>query len=333
MKTEVKFRELPEKVQGFLMRMFGVLNSIGLDWLHNLPEWSQATDDERLAYAEWRYKDGVRYNYPDAPWLGDRTAQGLIRIGKDSNIVDDIFTIYEHEKNKWAEIISEPEEKQSIKDRLKGTCVKNESAEMGAEIIALYVEAGFQNKLNLKGTKPDLYYGVFVFGDGPDIGCFSKSDFTSVLTLDQLRQIVRGSRSVEQYEKELEEKFIHEASPEAQQEFVKANPGMQHVEEPKAGDMVEVLLPRGEWADNFYFTGGKSKDDNYIVQDWAGDLFEYDRIRLPQKSEVESKVEELANKFTLYDGSDGNYTLVSLHEVKEAMLSMAKWGQANHGKI
>lgn len=64
MKT-VKFKDLPYKVQNFLVRtstnVYMEYSIINLDALHSEYDWSKATDEERLAYAEWKYKDGTKF--------------------------------------------------------------------------------------------------------------------------------------------------------------------------------------------------------------------------------------------------------------------------------
>lgn len=123
----VQFKDLPEKVQGFLLREFFKQNGkyvlatdvIRLDWLHPLPLWSLATDDERLAYAEWRYKIGVRLKdaYDDEEY-DLKLRDTIFYLEKDPMSPHDILltrhehhtdiTIYDSDKNKWAEIIEEP---------------------------------------------------------------------------------------------------------------------------------------------------------------------------------------------------------------------------------
>jgi hypothetical protein len=47
-----------------------------------------------------------------------------------------------------------------IKEQLQGTCVLNEKEGMGAEIVALYTEAGIENDEALVGDCIGEYYGV-----------------------------------------------------------------------------------------------------------------------------------------------------------------------------
>lgn len=112
-----------------------------------------------------------------------------------------------------------------VKEKLKGTCVLNEKEEMGAEIVALYTEAGIENDEALVGDCIGEYYGE---RDGIIDNQVSKEYFQTILTLDQLREIVRG------------EKAFKEAPVEHQDQFVKANPEMSHSVEFKEGEMVEV---------------------------------------------------------------------------------------------
>jgi hypothetical protein len=93
-----------------------------------------------------------------------------------------------------------------MKQQLQNTCVKSESHEMGAEIIALYVKAGFENIYNLKGEYPRFYYGPIDMPHiqhSPDvIGIRCRS-----ITLDQLREIVNGK----DWSKASESELIEEA--------------------------------------------------------------------------------------------------------------------------
>lgn len=125
MKT-VKFKELPEKVQTFLyenqhsLGYFYPENDIQLNWLHNISIWDKATDEERLAYAEWRYKFGVRLKdaYDDEDY-DLKLRDTIFYLEKDPRSPHDILltrhshdtdiTIYDSDKKKWAEIIEEPE--------------------------------------------------------------------------------------------------------------------------------------------------------------------------------------------------------------------------------
>ena len=78
----------------------------------------------------------------------------------------------------------------TIKEQLKGTCVLNEKEEMGAEIVALYTEAGIENVYDYSGKNLGLFYGE-------RNGCINygyRESFDKVLTLSQLRDIVKGKQ-------------------------------------------------------------------------------------------------------------------------------------------
>ena len=118
----------------------------------------------------------------------------------------------------------------TIKEQLKGTCVLNEKEEMGAEIVALYTEAGFNNRYLMEGLDIDSYYGCDMNGD---IKCTDEENtiFDKVLTLSQLRDIV----STPEYKEPIKWNFaseLKEASQEMQDTFVKSNPEMKHSVEP-----------------------------------------------------------------------------------------------------
>lgn len=128
----VKFKELPEKVQTFLyenqhsLGYFCPENDIQLNWLHNISIWDKATDEERLAYAEWRYNFGVRLKdaYDDEEY-DLKLRDTIFYLEKDPRSPHDILltrhehhtdiTIYDSDKNKWAEIIEEPEKEDTDK--------------------------------------------------------------------------------------------------------------------------------------------------------------------------------------------------------------------------
>lgn len=114
MKT-VKFKDLPEKVQEFLKRNGTTYCSDGvvdLSWLHALPLWRCATDEERLAYAEWRYPKGTKFKrlIPDyETYICFGEPRLAIYDHQNNWIFDgDGVAIYDSDKNKWAEIIEEP---------------------------------------------------------------------------------------------------------------------------------------------------------------------------------------------------------------------------------
>lgn len=129
---------------------------------------------------------------------------------------------------------------------------------------------------------------------------------------------------------------IGEASPEAQKEFEANNPGMTFPDEPKAGDMVEAtntsfltFLTTGR------FTGGKSSAEAFILETRTGyEVYKY--IRLPQKSEVESKVKSIIEEYK--DGHGFNCphatrTHFDLETVEMIAIEICKWGQQNPTKI
>ena len=94
-----------------------------------------------------------------------------------------------------------------IKEQLKGTCVLNEKEGMGAEIVALYTEAGFNNRYLMEGLDIDSYYGCDMNGD---IDCTDEENtiFGKVLTLSQLREIV----STPEYKEPIKWSFAKETS-------------------------------------------------------------------------------------------------------------------------
>lgn len=124
-----------------------------------------------------------------------------------------------------------------------------------------------------------------------------------------------------------------EASPEVQKYVEANNPEMSFGDkkflddvygnspEPKAGDMVEAAdLKDFSVAIVGYFTGGKDKRGRYICEvNELGELFAYNFIRLPRKSEVESKAKELNEALIADNGKDAYYRL----------LDAIKWGQQN----
>lgn len=119
MKT-VKFKELPEKVREFLQREYAfafiLSDSVELDWLHKINEWSKATDEERLAYAEWRFPKGKKFKKLNLFRDGGKeiVSSGEIEISSAGIDVDGNFLYYVDvnssdptQVNKWAEIIEE----------------------------------------------------------------------------------------------------------------------------------------------------------------------------------------------------------------------------------
>lgn len=125
-----------------------------------------------------------------------------------------------------------------VKEKLKGTCVLNESVEMGAEIVALYTEAGANNRYLMEGLDIDSYYGCDRNGD---VDCTDEENtiFDKVLTLDQLREIVRGEKAPESFNN----KCLIEAFSEV--------PNLTQPVEFKEGEMVDVYL-EGTWCERKY---------------------------------------------------------------------------------
>lgn len=102
MKTE--FTKLPKGVQEFINReglgCYFFDGEISLKMLHTLKEWSKATDEERLAYAYWKYPRGVKF-------IDQETNGALTSAGESFSIA----WFYDFKTHKWAEIIEEKEEK------------------------------------------------------------------------------------------------------------------------------------------------------------------------------------------------------------------------------
>ncbi len=255
MKKEMRVKDLNPEVQAILrdlIKKSGMrpiqISEASLKDIHELIDWTKATDAERLAYCEVVYKDNTECLFGEAK-RKDTVLWPLRTI--DSWVSDEKNNaIYNPDTGKFAEIIEEVEKAepsetkpnpQSIKDRLKGTCVLNEKEGMGAEIVALYTEAGLDNPHDLKGDCTDEYYGI---DNNGKISNDSDSDyFQSVLTIDQLREIVRGEK----------------------QPFNLSDTGAFSSEpvEFKEGEMVEA------WnVDSHYhkviWSGGKNKDGAFI---------------------------------------------------------------------
>lgn len=209
MKTEVKFRELPEKVQKFIGRIFGLYDqfTVQLNWFHTLPEWKDATNEERMAYAEWRYPVGVVFKnpLPEHPFdIGQSSGKFMFT---DNGIADEAVDgscVYDNRSGKWAEIVSLPD--------------------------------------------------------------------------------------------------IKEASPEVQQEFVKANPGMQHVEEFQAGEVVDVFWDHSEkWdCDGWRYLGIKNSTGSFVCE-WekTPEVQLFSKIR---KIDPDRELKEIAKPIMEYWG-------------------------------
>jgi hypothetical protein len=104
--------------------------------------------------------------------------------------------------------------------------------------------------------------------------------------------------------------------------------------EPKAGDMVEVSDDGKTWVNAYnWFLIGKSINRNCYYCESDGQTQAYwEYIRLPQKSEVESKAEELmGNMLPLkFVGSENTY--INWGAAKEKIHQAIKWGQDNPDK-
>lgn len=121
MKT-VKFKDLPEKVLEFCNRIgyAWIGNIVDTEWLHTKADWSKATDEERLAYAEWRYKKGISY-IPIRGGVVSVVSNGEMLVFNNDclheslngesiiNEADCYNLVYD---GKWAEIISEPKKEE-----------------------------------------------------------------------------------------------------------------------------------------------------------------------------------------------------------------------------
>ena len=141
----------------------------------------------------------------------------------------------------------------TIKEQLKGTCVLNEKEGMGAEIVALYTEAGIENDEALVGDCIGEYYGE---RDGIIDNQVSKEYFQTILTLSQLREIVRGEKAPENFNN----KCLIEAFSEV--------PDLSQPVEFKEGEMVEVYL-EGTWCERKYafFVSGEHWYYNLSIED------------------------------------------------------------------
>lgn len=117
----VKFKDLPEKVREFLLREYfgfaGDYDEIGLIWLHAKAGWSKAKDEERLAYAEWKYPKGTKFkpaHVPNSSHVCE--ASGKFTIMSENFIYDpscfynNLLIHHFWYEGKWAEIIEEEEE-------------------------------------------------------------------------------------------------------------------------------------------------------------------------------------------------------------------------------
>lgn len=100
--------------------------------------------------------------------------------------------------------------------------------------------------------------------------------------------------------------------------------------EPKAGDMVQGLCSDNHWSVESYFnTGGKDRHGYAIVLNSLDNYVTFSAIRLPQKSWVESKVDEMIKESI--EGEE-ECEFLPLEEIKQLMIDICKWGQANPDK-
>lgn len=215
----------------------------------------------------------------------------------------------------------------TIKEQLKGTCVLNEKEGMGAEIVALYTEAGIENDEALVGDCIGEYYGE---RDGIIDNQVSKEYFQTILTLSQLREIV----STPEYKEPIKWSFAKETSPELEEQIKNAKPAKinssegiaQPISEPqfKAGDVVEVetireyglckiivIVENKVWLRPFGQT-------EFIV--------DISQIRHP-KDKLREKAEEIMAKRRKHDFSGVEYFTVGATE--EMLIEAIKWSQEN----
>lgn len=168
MKKEMKFSELPEKVQGFLRRQYddtdadGLVydpeDTINLNWLHNKADWSKATNEERLDYAEFVYLKGTEI-------ISTQESYGFVDDGKFCFYHGNIYCnneereLYNKVTGKWAQIISTPEEIDHL-----------------GELGKIGSEAGEKFRKSLTNNKP-----IFKVGDRPE------------WTVDLIKQLPHGA--------------------------------------------------------------------------------------------------------------------------------------------
>lgn len=209
-------------------------------------------------------------------------------------------------EGKYAKIISPPETK-SIKEKLKGTCVLNEKEGMGAEIVKLYMAAGVGNI----GIDPMLNTYI---GEHDGLLWWSKDtrNFTSVLTLDQLRAIVRGEKqTVQEYEKQLEEKFVAESV-----EF-------------KEGEMVEGRM--NDWKEGLWthasitYTGWKTKQGKFACEIYNGKVVAYDEIRkIDSDADLKKIADEFIKNAIKHNPYEGVASYIATDNVKSMLIEAMK---------
>lgn len=344
MKTEVRVNELNHTLNNLIWGQLQVdpRSSMLAETAFKLIDWTKATDEERLAYAEWRYPKGTQFKCVLLHGQGKVESYVLndekIFCAGGSN--EKGFAMYVYANGKWAEIISEPEEKECDKPCGMNYCDENGCTNRKR----LHTSEPIENPLFKVGDCPQwtpelikqLPHGtvlecayqpedVFTY-KGQEIDYDAAGDM--IVLFSEIYNYFEYKKG-ERYAKILSLPDIREASPSAQQEFVKANPGMQHVEEPKAGDMVEARIngwPDGNWRDRKYLC--KNSFGKFVCEYKDGSVEIFDEIRLPQKSEVESKAKEILETWIDFGDDAGTIEVVT-----NAIKSAIKWGQANPGKI
>lgn len=198
MKT-VEFKDLPNKVRGLIIRLNDSIYNedyrIDLYCLHKWNKWSQATDEERLAYAEWRYKFGVRLKdaYDDEEY-DLKLRDTIFYLEKDPRSPHDIIltrhehhtdiTIYDSDKNKWAEIIEEPEKEDEIIEEFVDDFT-NKMTELGSKFKPEF-KAGDEAVLDGSGAKT-VFTIIHIF-DGMAWIKYESMMFGRLVMLHRLRK-------------------------------------------------------------------------------------------------------------------------------------------------
>lgn len=106
--------------------------------------------------------------------------------------------------------------------------------------------------------------------------------------------------------------------------------------EPKAGDIVDVFFSHiKKWdCDGWKYLGLKSSKGEFVCE-WekTGEVNSFSDIRLPQKSEVKSKANELlVHVYEGYYNHVGDQHMITKDWLIEKMIEIAKWGQQNPDK-
>lgn len=217
----------------------------------------------------------------------------------------------------------------TIKEQLKGTCVLNEKEGMGAEIVALYTEAGIENDEALVGDCIGEYYGE---RDGIIDNQVSKEYFQTILTLSQLREIV----STPEYKEPIKWSFAKETSPELEEQIknakaakINSSEGIaQPISEPqfKAGDVVDVKM--NSWEDfdprTEEYVTFLPKTNQHLTFDTVYRV--RDSIRHP-KDKLREKAEELIRKDQVLFEELWYRDL--LNPIQKMLIEAIKWGQEN----